>query len=89
MPERAFSDEQLEFLKSVDSPTIANAIEPFQLRDRTDGYIGGNIGCLYPDLGVMVGQALTVKAPIRPVRSRAGTVIGRCGMRSSKCQSRR
>ncbi|TXG78494.1 MAG: RraA family protein [Thermomicrobiales bacterium] len=73
-PDRAFSDEQLAFLKSVDSPTIANAIEPFELRDRTDGYIGGNIGCLYPDLGVMVGQALTIK-----VSNPAGPVAGRDG----------
>jgi 4-hydroxy-4-methyl-2-oxoglutarate aldolase len=73
-PTRAYTDEQLAFLKSVDSPTIANAIEPFQVRDRTDGYIGGNIGCLYPDLGVMVGQALTVKATnaAGPVASRNG-----------------
>ena len=73
-PERAFTDEQLAFLQSVDSPTIANAIEPFELRDRTDGYIGGNIGCLYPDLGVMVGQALTVKVsnPAGPAASREG-----------------
>ena len=54
-PQRAYTDEQLAFLKSVDSPTMANAIEPFKLRDRTDGYVGGNIGCLFPDLGVMVG----------------------------------
>lgn len=73
-PERAYTDEQLEFLRSVDSPTIANAIEPFALRDRTDGYIGGNVGCLFPDLGVMVGQALTVK-----VSNPAGPVAGRDG----------
>lgn len=73
-PGRAYTDEQLTFLKSVDSPTIANAIEPFKLRDRTDGYIGGNIGCLFPDLGVMAGQALTVKVsnPAGPVASRDG-----------------
>lgn len=73
-PERAYTDEQLEFLRSVESPTIANAIEPFELRDRTDGYIGGNVGCLFPDLGVMVGQALTVK-----VSNPAGPVAGRDG----------
>jgi regulator of RNase E activity RraA len=73
-PARAYTDEQLAFLRSVDSPTIANAIEPFELRDRTVGYIGGEIGCLYPDLGVMVGQALTVKVsnPGGPVASREG-----------------
>jgi regulator of RNase E activity RraA len=50
----------LEFLRGVDSPTIANAIEPFKLRDRCEGFLGGSIRCLFPDLGVMVGYALTV-----------------------------
>ena len=50
----------LEFLRSVDSPTIANAIEPFRLRDRCEGFLGGSIRCMFPDLGVMVGYALTV-----------------------------
>jgi hypothetical protein len=31
----SISEKDLAFLKSVDSPTIANAIEPFQVRDRT------------------------------------------------------
>ena len=67
-PERAYSDEQLAFLQSVDSPTIANAIEPFQLRDRTDGYIGGNIGCLYPTSASWLVRRSLSKHPIRPVR---------------------
>jgi 4-hydroxy-4-methyl-2-oxoglutarate aldolase len=54
------TDEQLAFLRSVDSPTIANAIEVFKVRDRTDGFVGGAVRCLFPDLGVMVGRALTV-----------------------------
>ena len=35
--------EQLEWLRSVDSPTIANAIEPFKVRDRCEGFIGGAV----------------------------------------------
>ena len=34
-------EKNVAFLKSVDSPTIANAIEPFKVRDRTEGFIGG------------------------------------------------
>jgi 4-hydroxy-4-methyl-2-oxoglutarate aldolase len=60
-PEATLTPEHIAYLTSVDSPTIANAIEPFKVRDRTDGYIGGSVGSLFPDLGVMVGQALTVK----------------------------
>lgn len=49
-----------EFLVAVDSPTVINAIERLQLRDRTEGFIGGEVQCAFPDLGTMVGQALTV-----------------------------
>jgi len=73
-PEAALTAEDLAFLSKVDSPTIANAIETFELRDRTEGYIGGAVRCLFPDLGVMVGQALTVTVTnVRgPVASRDG-----------------
>jgi regulator of RNase E activity RraA len=52
--------ETLAFLRSIDSPTIANAVETFNVRDRCDGFVGGAIQCQFPDLGVMVGRALTV-----------------------------
>lgn len=63
-----------EYLLQVDSPTIANAVEPFEVRDRTDGFIGGRVQCQFPELGVMLGRALTVtmsNAP-GPVASRDG-----------------
>jgi len=74
MPHSAIPAESLVFLKGVDSPTIANAIEPFKVRDRTDGFIGGSVQCQFPELGTMVGRALTVtmtNAP-GPVASREG-----------------
>ena len=58
--------EQLDWLRSVDSPTIANAIEPFKVRDRCEGFIGGAVRCMFPDLGVMVGYALTVTMTSEP-----------------------
>lgn len=64
----------LNYLKSVDSPTIANAVEVFDLRDRTEGFIGGRVQCQFPDLGVMVGRALTVTMSNAP-----GPVAGRDG----------
>ena len=45
---------------------MANAIEVFKIRDRTEGFVGGAIRCLFPDLGVMVGQALTVTVGNEP-----------------------
>src|SRR5918998_1689358 len=54
------SEKDLAFLKGVDSPTIANAIEPFKVRDRTEGFIGGEVRALFPEMPPMVGVALTV-----------------------------
>jgi len=54
------SEHVLQYLRGVDSPTIANALERLQLRDRSDGYIGGSVQCAFPELGAMVGTALTV-----------------------------
>jgi regulator of RNase E activity RraA len=54
------SDADLDYLRSVDSPTIANAIELFKVRDRCDGFIGGNVKSLFPEMPPMVGYALTV-----------------------------
>jgi 4-hydroxy-4-methyl-2-oxoglutarate aldolase len=53
-------EKNVAFLKSVDSPTIANAIEPFKVRDRTEGFIGGEVRALFPEMPPMVGTALTV-----------------------------
>jgi regulator of RNase E activity RraA len=54
------SDADLDYLRSVDSPTIANAIELFKIRDRCDGFIGGEVKSLFPEMPPMVGYALTV-----------------------------
>jgi regulator of RNase E activity RraA len=66
------SDQDLNFLKGVDSPTIANAIESFQVRDRTEGFIGGEVCSLFPEMPPMVGAALTVTMTNTP-----GPVAGR------------
>ena len=73
-PIEEVSAEALTFLRGVDSPTIANAIEPFKVRDRTDGYVGGRVRCLFPEMGPMVGYALTVTMTSRP-----GSVASRDG----------
>lgn len=53
------SPEQLDALRRIDSPTIANAIETFKLRPRVAGYVGYDIRCIFPDLPPMVGYAVT------------------------------
>jgi regulator of RNase E activity RraA len=51
--------EQLDSLRRIDSPTIANAIETFEIRPRVQGYVGYDIRCIFPDLPPMVGYAVT------------------------------
>jgi len=53
------TDKQLEDLKNIDTPTVANAVETHPNRLNTEGFMGWNIKCQFPDLGVMVGQAVT------------------------------
>ena len=69
------SGEQLQELRSMDSPTVANAIEAFKVRDDTQGFLGMDVKCLTPEFGVLVGYAVTAKAnsmtPGRP-RDRQG-----------------
>jgi regulator of RNase E activity RraA len=51
--------DQIEALRAIDSPTIANAVENFRLRPRAQGFVGQDIRCIYPDLSPMVGYAVT------------------------------
>src|ERR1044071_8327988 len=59
MPPFSLSQQQFEELRSIDSPTIANAIEYFEARPRVSGYCGSNVRCLTPDAGFMLGYAVT------------------------------
>src|SRR6188508_794758 len=51
--------EQIHALRRIDSPSIANAIETFQVRPRVAGYVGYDIRCIFPQLPPMVGYAVT------------------------------
>jgi len=49
-------------LRSIDSPTLSNAIERFRVRPLTSGYAGYDLRCVYPELGPTVGYAVTCTA---------------------------
>jgi regulator of RNase E activity RraA len=49
----------LAALRGIDSPTVANAIEAFQVRDRTEGFVSHRTRCLFPEMGVLAGYAVT------------------------------
>ena len=54
--------EQLEVLRLLDSPTVSNAIEHFGVRPRVEGYAGWELRCAFPELGTMIGYAVTCTA---------------------------
>jgi regulator of RNase E activity RraA len=54
------SPEAIEELRTIDTPTVCNAIEQFDVRGRIEGFFGMDIRCLWPELGSMVGYAITL-----------------------------
>src|SRR5258706_642824 len=62
MPNPPISPEVLAALRQFDSPTIANAIESFRVRDDVDGYASLELRCLFPERKPMVGYAVTCTA---------------------------
>lgn len=46
-------------LSTFDLPTIANAIEAFNVRDRTEGFASLELRCLFPDYKPVIGYAVT------------------------------
>lgn len=50
---------QMESLRRIPSPTIANAIETFEVRPQGEGYTSSSVQCMFPGLGPMVGYACT------------------------------
>src|SRR5260221_11771083 len=56
---RAVPASDLELLRKIDTPTICNVVELFDLRPRIAGYMNGRIQACYPKLPPMVGYAST------------------------------
>jgi regulator of RNase E activity RraA len=57
MPEQNFID----YLKTVDSPTLSNAIELLKVRPPRDGFVPLAVRSLFPEFGRMVGYAVTAQ----------------------------
>lgn len=51
----------IEYLKTVDSPTLSNAIELLKVRHCRDGFAPVEIRSLFPAFGRMVGYAVTAQ----------------------------
>jgi 4-hydroxy-4-methyl-2-oxoglutarate aldolase len=52
-------DNLLAALARYDSPTLANAIETFDIQPRDVGFADSRIRCMFPELGRLVGYAAT------------------------------
>lgn len=61
MPKVPLAPEILKALQTLTTPTVANAIETFNVRPRNVGFMDASIKCMFPYLGTMVGYAVTAK----------------------------
>ena len=52
------SNPWIDYLKTVDSPTLSNGIELLGLRPRHEGFTPLQVRCLFPEFGRMVGYAV-------------------------------
>lgn len=68
----------IEALKKHSSPSVANAIETFNVRSRAEGYMSPAIRTLFPELGPLVGYAVTavIQAEPRPVEGHRASTFG-------------
>ena len=55
------SQQELDALRALSTPTVSNAVELFNLRPRNHGFMSAEIRCLFPDLGALVGHAMTAR----------------------------
>jgi 4-hydroxy-4-methyl-2-oxoglutarate aldolase len=53
--------EELATLRTISTPTVCNAIETFNVRSRNEGFMDSTITCRFPELGAVVGYAVTAK----------------------------
>src|SRR6266508_286316 len=70
--------EQIEALKRITSPSVANAIEVFKVRPRQEGNVSSEIRGLFPELGPLVGYAATclVRAEQGPIDGHRASLYG-------------
>lgn len=55
------TEKQIEELRGFDTPTVSNAIERFNIRRRTEGFMNSSVRCMFPEMGRLVGYACTAK----------------------------
>lgn len=61
VPDCEASLSSIDYLKTVDTPTLSNAIEILRVRPQNEGFASPKVRCLFPELGRMVGYAVTAQ----------------------------
>jgi regulator of RNase E activity RraA len=68
----------IDALRKITSPSVANAIETFNVRPRNLGFMSSEIKCLFPELGPLVGYAVTalIRAEPAPLEGHRASTFG-------------
>jgi regulator of RNase E activity RraA len=56
---------ELDALRRITTPTIANAIETLRIRPRSEGFMDPTVRCVFPELPPFAGYAVTAKIAAR------------------------
>src|SRR5262245_42719240 len=64
------TNAELEALRAIPTPAVANAIETFNLRPRNTGFMGPEVRQMFPALPAIIGYAVPARtvAAYRPTR---------------------
>ena len=73
-PAAPLTEAELNALRALDTPTIANALEELDIRPRTEGFMRPEIRCINPVEGTVVGYAVT---GLISARHRSPNALGR------------
>jgi regulator of RNase E activity RraA len=68
---------QIDALRKISSPSVANAIETFAVRPREAGNLSSDVRALFPELGPLVGYAATcvIRAERGPVEGHRASLF--------------
>jgi regulator of RNase E activity RraA len=70
--------QEVEALKKITSPSVANAIETFKVRPREQGNLSSDIRARFPEMGPMVGYAVPciIRAEAGPIEGHRASTYG-------------
>jgi len=68
----------IDALRKISSPSVANAIETFNVRPRDQGNMSSEIRTLFPELGPLVGYAVpcVIRAEPQPLQGHRASTYG-------------